>query len=157
MLVIRWRERDGGSSAHAIPVSRRATRPLSVCLSSRVTSSFMPGMSGSRPSVAARHLCPAVCRHQLGPARVELAMIALAHAEIAGPGFEALIEPFVSEPHLRIDRHPPRDHAAAGASAFLPVVHIVLFEGAGGAESPHAGQADRVLDLRRGSLVGVYP
>src|SRR5437667_1660367 len=122
-----------------------------------MTSSFMPGMSGSCPSVAVRHLGPAVCFHQLGPAAIELAVIALAHAEIAGPGFEVLIEALMPQAHLRIHRHAPRDHAATGAGAFLPIVHIVLLEGAGRAEAAHSGQPDRLLDVRRGSFVGENP
>src|SRR5438046_713047 len=117
----------------------------------------MPGMPGSRPSVAARHLGPALGLHQLRPAPVELAMIALAHAEIAGPAFETFVEALMPQAHLRIHHHAPRNHAAAGAGAFLPIVHIVLLEGAGRAETAHPGQADRLLDMGRGGLVGVDP
>src|SRR6266404_993075 len=117
----------------------------------------MPGMPGSRPSVAARYLGPAVCLHQLRPASVELAMIALAHAKVAGPGLEALVKALMAQTHLCIHRHTPRDHAAAGAGAFLPVVHVVLLEGARRAEPAHTGQADRFLDMGRGGLVGVDP
>src|SRR2546429_1363103 len=59
--------------------------------------------------------------------------------------------------HLRIHRHATRDHAAAGAGAFLPIVHVILLEGAGRAETANTGQADRFLDMRRGGLVGVDP
>src|SRR5271166_2296807 len=96
----------------------------------------MPGMPGSRPSVAARHLGPALGLHQLSPAAVELAVVALAHAKVAGPGVEALVEALVPQAHLRVHRHAPRDDAAAGAGAFLPIVHIVLLEGAGRATRP---------------------
>src|ERR1700751_695136 len=98
----------------------------------------MPDMAGSRPSIAARHRGPAVGLHQLRPAAVELAMVALAHAEIAGPGFEVLVEALGTQAHLRVHGQAPRDDAAAGAGAFLPVVHVVLLEGAGRAEAPHA-------------------
>src|SRR5262249_11918098 len=117
----------------------------------------MPDMPGSRPSVAARHFGPALSLHQLGPAAIELAMVALAHAEIAGPGFEVLIEPLVAKPHLSVDLHSPRHHATARACAFLPVVHIVLFEGAGWAEAPYAGEPHRFLDMRWCCLVDVDP
>src|SRR5215469_12766188 len=117
----------------------------------------MPGMSGSRPPVAARYLSPAVGPHQLGPAAVELAMITFAHAEIAGPGIEVRIEAFVPQTHLRVHGHAPRDHTAAGAGALLPVVHIVLLESAGGAEAPHTGQSHRFLDVRRRRFVDVDP
>src|SRR6516164_2144014 len=61
-------------------------------------------MLGSYPWIAARHLGPALGRHQLHPALIELPMIALAHAEIAGPGIEVLIEALMSEPHPLHDR-----------------------------------------------------
>src|SRR6516225_241508 len=97
----------------------------------------MPDMPGSRPSVAVRHLGPALGLHQLGPATIELAMVALAHAEVACPALEVLVEALVPQTHLRVHRHAPRDDAAASAGALLPVVHVVLFEGAGRAEAPH--------------------
>src|SRR5439155_26210283 len=117
----------------------------------------MPDMPGSGPSVAARHLGPALGFHQLRPAPVELAMIALAHAEIAGPGFEAFVEPLMPQTHLRVHGHATRDHAAAGAGALLPIVHVVLLECAGRAETANTGKADRFLDMRWGGLVGVDP
>src|SRR6516164_9746156 len=97
----------------------------------------MPDMAGSRPSIAARHLSPALGLHQLRPASIELAMVALAHAEIAGPGLELPVEAVMPQTHLRVYRHSSRDHPAAGAGAFLPIVHIVLLESAGRAEAPH--------------------
>ena len=84
-------------------------------------------MLGSYPWIAARHLGPALGRHQLHPALIELRMIALAHAEIADPGIEVLIEALMSEPHLRVQERSPRHHSATGAGAFLPVVHIRLW------------------------------
>src|SRR5215831_21105840 len=91
----------------------------------------MPGMPVPRPSVAAWHHSPPVGRHQLRPAPVELPVIALAHAKIAGPGLELLVEALVPQTHLRVHRQSLRDDTATGAGAFLPVVHVVLFEGAG--------------------------
>ena len=44
----------------------------------------------------ARHLRPAPGRHELRPAPVELSMVALAHAEIAGPGVKVLVEALMS-------------------------------------------------------------
>src|SRR6201987_1822950 len=120
-------------------------------------SSFVPCMPGSRPSIAARHGGPALRFHQLGPASIELAVIALAHAEIAGPGFEVGVEALVPETHLRIDGHAPRDGPATGPGAFLPVVHVLLLEGAGRAEASHPAQPHRFLDMRRSRLVGVDP
>src|SRR6516162_11696810 len=99
----------------------------------------MPDMPGSRPSVAARHFGPALGLHQLRPAAIELAMIALAHAEIAGPGVETLVKALVPQTHLRVNRHAPRHHPATSAGAFLPIVHVVLLEGAGRAEAAHPG------------------
>src|SRR5271169_709824 len=109
----------------------------------------MPDMAGSRPSIAARRPGPAVGRHQLRPAAIELSVVALAHAEIAGPAFEIFVEALVPQTHLRVHGHAPRDDATAGAGAFLPIVHVVLLEGAGRAEPADPGQAHRLLDLGR--------
>src|SRR6516162_3197556 len=84
-------------------------------------------------------------------------MVALAHAEIAGPGVETLVKALVPKPHLRVNRHAPRNHPATSAGAFLPVVHVVLLESARRAEAAHPGQAQRLLDVRWCSLVGVDP
>src|SRR5437763_15529561 len=72
-----------------------------------------------------------VRRHQLGPAAVERAVIALAEARIAGPGAEPFVEALAAQAHLRVERHPAGDDAATGLRAFLPIVHVVLLEGAG--------------------------
>src|SRR5262249_34888303 len=114
-------------------------------------------MAGSHPGVAARHLGPARARHHLRPAPIKLAMVALAHAEIAGPSVELLVKPLVAKPHLRVERSAARHDTATGARAFLPIVHVVLLKGAGRAEAPHPGEPDRLLDMRRGGLVGVDP
>src|SRR6516164_11759879 len=63
-------------------------------------------------------------------------MVALAHAEIAGPGIEVRIEALMSEPHLRVQESSPRHRSATGAGAFLPVVHVVLLQAAGRADPP---------------------
>ena len=79
-------------------------------------------------------------------------MVALAHAEVAGPGIEVRVEALMPEPHLHVQEHTPRHRAAAAARAFLPVVRIVLLEGAGRAEPSHARKSDRLFDMRRGGL-----
>src|SRR6516162_6135242 len=117
----------------------------------------MPDMPGSRPSIAARHFGPALGCHQLRPAPVELTVVALAHAEVAGPGVETLVKALVSQTHLRVNRHAPRDDAATSAGAFLPIVHVVLLESAGRAEAAHAGQPHRFLDVRRCGLIDIDP
>src|SRR5713101_2085452 len=111
----------------------------------------------SLPRRAVRQFGPALGRDQLCPAPVELTMVALAHAILAGPAAELRVEALVAEAHLRVERHLPRHHAATGAGAFLPIVHVVLLEGARGAEAPHPGQPDRVLDMGRGGLVDEHP
>src|SRR5712692_11542756 len=102
----------------------------------------MPDTSLPWQRAAARALdrCPALGRHELSPAPVELPMVALAHAEVAGPGLEILVEPLVPEPHLGVQGHSPRHHSTTGAGALLPVVHVVLLEGARGAEASHGCQ-----------------
>src|SRR6267154_2300771 len=84
---------------------------------------------------------PAVGGEQLRPAAIEPAMVALADAMVAGPGVEASVEVFVTHAHLRVDRHAARHDPAAGLGAFLPIVHIVLLEGAGRAEAAYPGEA----------------
>ena len=84
-------------------------------------------------------------------------MVALADAQIAGRGVEVLVVALVTQPHLVVQRHAPRDDAAAGARAFLPIVHVVLLEGSRRAEAAHAGHPDRLLDVRRGGLIGKDP
>src|SRR5438067_12550261 len=114
-------------------------------------------MLRSPGDVAVRYAGPAVGREQLRPAPVELAMVALADAPVAGPGVEAGVEPLMPHAHLRVDRHAPRHDAAAGLGAFLPIVHVVLFESAGRAEAAHPGETDRLLDLGRRRLVDEHP
>src|SRR6266566_7591493 len=94
-------------------------------------------------SRAVRQFGPVLGRDQLGPAPVELAVVALAHAILAGNAAELWIKALVPEPHLRVERHLPRHHAATGAGAFLPIVHVVLLEGARRTEAPHPGEPDR--------------
>src|ERR1700730_16429738 len=130
---------------------RRLIRPRS--LSTRPPISL--AMSSS--SLGCRSLCPAVGGHQLGPAAVEPAVVAFAVAVIAGPGAETFVVVLVAEPHLVGDRIAPGDDAAAGQRAALPIVHVVLLEGAGRAEHPNAGQPDRLLDLGRRGPVDKAP
>src|ERR1700730_14498335 len=99
--------------------------------------------------VAVRHGGPVVGGQELRPAPIELAVVALADARLAGPGVEAFIEAVVTHAHLRVDRHVTRDDSAAGLGALLPIVHVVLLEGAGRAEAAHPGEPDRLLHLRR--------
>src|SRR5207248_50111 len=96
-----------------------------------------PSHAGLQPRDAALH--------HPGPAPIELPMVALADAQIAGRGVEVLVVALVTQPHLVVQRHAPRDHAAAGARAFLPIVHVVLLEGSRRAEAAHAGHPDRLL------------
>src|ERR1700730_12825857 len=126
---------------------RRLIRPRS--LSTRPAISL--AMSSS--SVGCRSLRPAVGGHQLCPAPVEPAVVAFAVAVVAGHGAERRVIVLVAEPHLVGDRIAPGDDAAAGQGAALPVVHVVLLEGAGRAEHPDAGQPDGLLDLGRRRLV----
>src|SRR6516225_4300634 len=137
--------------------SGRGRGSRSPCSTSRVTSSFMPDMPGSRPPVAARHFGPALGLHQLRPAAVELTVVALAHAKIAGPGVEALVKALVPKPHLRVNRHAPRHHPATSAGAFLPIVHVVLLKRARRAEAAHPGSPHRFLDVPRRRLIDIDP
>src|ERR1700752_3085473 len=105
-------------------------------------------MPGSRPSISARHFRPALGFHQLGPESVELAMVALAHAKITGPGPQLLVEPLVPQPHLRIQESAPRHDAPAGSGALLPIVHVVLLERARRAETAAPREPDRFPDMR---------
>src|SRR5712671_2013112 len=114
-------------------------------------------MAGSSVGAAVRHPGPAVGGEQLRPAAIELAMVALADAMVAGPGVEARVEVFVTHAHLRVDRHVTCHDPAAGLGAFLPIVHIVLLEGAGRAEAAYPGEADRLLDLGWRGLVDKDP
>src|SRR5580704_7008507 len=130
---------------------RRFSRPRS--LSTRPPISL--AMSSS--SLGCRSLRPAVGGHQLGPAPVEPAVVAFTVAVVAGQGAKTFVIVLVAEPHLVGDRIAPRDDAAAGQSAALPIVHIVLLEGPGWTEHPDASQPDRLLDLRRCCLVDKAP
>src|SRR5260370_38330236 len=114
-------------------------------------------MACSCPLIPTRHFGPACGLHQLSPAPVELAMVALADAEIAGPGVETLIEPLVSQPHLRIQESPSGYDAAASAGALLPIVHVVLLEGPRRAEAAHPGQPNCFLHMRRRRHAGEQP
>src|SRR5581483_4229984 len=95
--------------------------------------------------------------HQFGPAAVKLAVVALAERGVAGPAAEGRVECLAPQAHLVVDRHLAGHDAAAGLGAFLPVVHVVLLERAGRAETAHPRQAERLLDLARRRLVDEYP
>src|SRR5207237_10554024 len=79
------------------------------------------------------------------------------NARLAGEVVEVLVAALVTTPHLIVERNAPRDDAAAGAPAFLPIVHVALLEGSRRAEAAHAGHPDRLLDVRRGGLIGKDP
>src|SRR5216683_2427256 len=114
-------------------------------------------MAAASIGLAIRQRGPVVGGHHLRPAPVELAMVALTHAPVAGPAVEAVVEPLMPDAHLGIERHAPRHDPLTGAGAFLPIVHVVLLEGARRAEAPDPGQADGLLDMRRRRLVGIDP
>src|SRR4051812_33113640 len=109
------------------------------------------------PPRAVRQLAPVFGRHHLGPGPIKLAVVALAETGIARPGAERRIEALAAEPHLVVDRHAARRDPTAGLGAFLPIIHVVLLEGAGRAETAYAGEAERLFDLARGRLVDEYP
>src|SRR5207302_6816160 len=96
-------------------------------------------------------------RHQLVPAALETAVVRLAVAVVAGDGAILRIELLAAEPHRVVQRVATGHRAAPGLGTALPIVHVVLLKGAAGAEDPGAGEADRLLDLGRRRLVGVYP
>src|SRR5437763_16945281 len=118
---------------------RRLIRPRS--LSTRPAISL--GMSAS--SIVCRGFRPALGFHQLGPAAIEPAVVAFAVAIIAGPGAQRLVEALATEAHLVIQILTPRDRTARRLGAALPIVHVVLLEGARRAEHPHPGHPDRLL------------
>src|SRR5262249_60508803 len=100
----------------------------------------------------ARPLLPARRFHQLGPAAIEFGVIAFAEAVIADGGAERRIEALTAEPHLGVYRDAAGHHPAAGLGAFLPIIHVVLLEGAAGAEAADAGQLEAALYVRRRRL-----
>src|SRR5690349_3618052 len=102
-------------------------------------------MSALRMAPLRRRAVRALPRHQLGPAPVEAAVVRLAVAIVAGDGGEIRVEPLAAAAHLVIQRMTAGDDAAPGLGAALPVVHVVLLEGAAGAEHAGAGEADRLL------------
>src|SRR5207253_1263790 len=85
------------------------------------------------------------------------AVVRLTVAVVAGDRAELRVELLAAEAHRVIQRVAPRHRAAAGLGTALPIVHVVLLEGAAGAEDAGAGEADRVLDLLWRGLVGVDP
>src|SRR5882762_5974001 len=128
---------------------RRLIRPRS--LSTRPAIS----LAISASSIVCRGCHPAFGFHQLGPAAIEPAMVAFAVAMVAGPGLQIAVEALAA--HLVIEGLAPGDRAAGRLGAALPIVHVVLLEGAGRTEHPYPGHPDRLLDMRRRRLVGVAP
>src|SRR5436190_13797017 len=108
-------------------------------------------------SIVCRGFRPALGFHQLGPAAIEPAMVAFAVAIIARPGVQRLVEALATEAHLVIQILAPGDRTAGGLGAALPIVHIVLLEGARWTEHPNPGHPDRLLDMRRRRFVGIAP
>src|SRR4030088_2738868 len=123
---------------------RRLIRPRS--LSTRPAIS----LAISASSIVCRGCHPAFGFHQLGPAAIEPAMGAFAVAMVA-------VEALAAEAHLVIEGLAPGDRAAGRLGAALPIVHVVLLEGAGRTEHPYPGHPDRLLDMRRRRLVGIAP
>src|SRR5205085_2117636 len=130
---------------------RRLIRPRS--LSTRPAIS----LAISASSIVCRGFRPALGFHQLGPAAIEPAMVALAVAVVARPGLQIGVEALVSEAHLVIQSLAPGNGAACRLGAALPVIHVVLLEGPRRAEHPNSGDPDRLLDMRRRRLVGIAP
>src|SRR5215469_1397343 len=119
---------------------RRLIKPRSV-------STSPPMSAGIRPSSSVRrYVTPAFGGDQLGPAPVEPAMIAFAVAVVAGPGPEVLVETLMAETHLVTQEIAPGNHTAAGLRTALPVVHIVLLEGASWAKHACSGNAQGFFD-----------
>src|ERR1051325_196155 len=132
---------------------RRLSRPRS--LSTRLAE--WPSIDTSLPLTSRSQVGPARARQQAGPVAVKGAVVAFAVAIVAGEAAEIPVEALAPQPHPVAQAERPRHHAARGLCAALPVVHVVLLEGAGGAEYPHAGETNGFLDLGRRRLVGVDP
>src|SRR6266851_4811482 len=141
---------------------RRLTRPCSASTKRLMSVAMLSLLLPSRlhrptPCVSALEICPALGRHELRPALVELPMVALAKAVVAGPGLEVLVVALMAQPHLHIQRIAPGDDPAAGAGTLLPVVHVILLKGARRAEAPHPSQPHGLLDLGRGRFIHIDP
>src|SRR6267154_1838901 len=100
---------------------------------------------------------PAVGGHELRPAPVEPPVVAFAVAIIARPSPQIFVEMLVSEAHLVTEEIAPGHHPSPGLGAALPIVHVVLLEGARWAEHPDTGQPNGFLDRGRGGFVGKDP
>src|SRR5215510_6076177 len=59
------------------------------------------------PAAEALDRRPALRRHELRPAPIELPMVALAHAEVARPGLQLRVEALVPQAHLRVQGQAP--------------------------------------------------
>src|SRR5215510_9327793 len=143
--------------------SRRAARPQGTAApgpaTSRCIAACPPHTSllGQRGTARACDRRPGLGCHQLRPAPIELPMVALTEAGVAGPGLEVLAVTLMAQPHLQIQRIAPGDDPAAGAGTLLPVVHVVLLEGARRAKGPYPRQPHGLLDLRRGCCIHINP
>ena len=84
-------------------------------------------------------------------------MVALAEAGVAGPGLQVFVEPLVPQSHLHVEFNPPGNDPPAGLGAFLPMVHVVLLEGARRAEALDGVLAYRLPDFGKGCFVHVAP
>src|SRR6184192_1312306 len=134
---------------------RRLIRPRS--LSTRPAMSFAIPVSLFGRRFGGFGFGPAIRGHQLRPAAIKAAVVALAVAVVARPGAERLVKALVPKTHFVIQGLASGDRAASGLGAALPIVHVILLEGARGAEHPHPGHPDRFLDMRRRRLVGITP
>src|SRR5215469_7811907 len=94
-------------------------------------------------------------RHQLRPAPVKSAMVRLTVPVVAGYGSALRVEFFAPEAHLVTQRIAPRDNAAPGLRAALPIVHVVLLERSARAKYAGASEPYGLFHLRRRRLVGV--
>src|ERR1043166_2792118 len=134
---------------------RRLIRPRS--LSTRPATSLAMPVSLLGRRFGGFGVQPAIRSHQLRPAAIKAAVVAFAVAVIAGPGAERLVKALVPQAHFVIQGLASGDRAARGLGAALPIVHVVLLEGARRAEHPHPGGPDRFLDMRRRRLIGITP
>src|SRR5688572_7532540 len=86
--------------------------------------------------------------HQLRPVAIEMALVALAGAEVTRPRAQLRIEALLPQTHLNVHYLTSRDHAPGRLRAFLPVVDVVLLERPRRSETAQARQANRFLDGR---------
>src|ERR1700730_1385338 len=102
-------------------------------------------------------VAPARGVHKLRPAAVEPAVVVFAVAVVAGPGAEILVETVMAEAHLVTEERTTGHRAPRGLRAALPIIHIVLLEGAARPEHPRSGKAQGLFHFRRRRLVDKDP